>query len=80
MIEPIRDTDRVRRMFAQGQPELVDVQTGYKYSMVAHCPKDGDFASVARTERAGRSLSKVIFRCTSCFSEFEVSQDDIYIR
>ena len=78
-MEPIKDTAKVKKMFAQGQPDLVEVQTGYKYSMVAHCPKDGNFASVARIERAGQSLSKVIFRCTSCFTEFEVSQDDIYI-
>ena len=70
----------IRKMFEQGQPNLIDVQTGYKYSMVAHCPKDGNFASVARIERAGQSLSKVTFRCTSCFTEFEVNLGDIYIR
>ena len=79
-MKPIKDTEKVKRMFAQGQPDLVDVQTGYKYSMVARCPKDGEFASVTRIERAGKSLSRVTFRCTSCFTEFEVSQDDIYIR
>ena len=79
-MEPVKDIERVKRMFAQGQPDLVDVQTGHKYSMVAHCPKDGDFASVARIERAGKSLSRVTFRCTSCFAEFEVGQEDIYVR
>ena len=79
-MEPVKDPEKVKRMFEQGQPALVDVQTGHKYDMVAHCPKDGNFASVARIERAGQSLSKVTFRCTSCFTEFEVSQDDIYIR
>ena len=79
-MEPVKDPEKVKRMFEQGQPALVDVQTGYKYRMVAHCPKDSNFASVARIERAGQSLSKVTFRCTSCFTEFEVSQDDIYIR
>jgi len=48
--------------------------------MVARCLKDGNFASVARIERAGQSLSKVTFHCTSCFTEFEVGQDDIYVR
>ena len=79
-MEPVKDTDKVKRMFVQGQSTLVDVQTGYKYSIVARCPKDGNFASVARIERAGQSLSKVIFQCTSCFTQFEVSQEDIYIR
>ena len=79
-MEPVKDIDKVKRMFMQGQTELVDAQTKYKYSMVARCLKDGDFASVARIERAGQSLSRVTFRCTSCFTEFEVSQDDIYVR
>ena len=78
-MEPIKDTEKVGKMFAQGQPSLVDGQTGHKYSMVARCPKDGDFASVARIERAGESLSRVTFQCTSCFTEFEVGQDDIYV-
>ena len=79
-MEPVKDAERVKKMFAQGQLELVDMQTGYKYSMVALCPKDGDIASVARIEREGQSLSKVTFRCASCFTEFDVAQDDIYVR
>ena len=79
-MEPIKNIEKVKKMFAQGQTVLVDAETGYKYSIVAPCPKDGDFASVARIERTGQSLSKVTFRCTSCFTEFEVSQNDIYIR
>ena len=79
-MEPLKDIERVKRMFAQGQSSLVDPQTKYKYTMVARCPKDSNFASVARIERAGQSLRKVTFQCTSCFTEFEVGQDDIYIR
>jgi hypothetical protein len=79
-MEPVKDTEKVKRMFAQGQPTLVDAETGYKYSMVAPCPKDGKYAFVARLERAGQSLSKVTFQCPSCFTQFEVSQDDIYVR
>ena len=79
-MEPIKDADKVKRMFEQGQPTLVDSHTGYKYSMVAHCPRDGNFASVARIERVGQSLSKVTFQCTSCFTQFEAGQENIYIR
>ncbi len=79
-MKPVKDTEKVKRMFTQGQPALVDVQTRYKYTMVARCPKDGNFASVARIERAGQSLSRVTFQCTSCFTEFKVGQDDIYVR
>ena len=79
-MEPVKDTEKVKMMFAQGQPTLVDKETGYKYSMVARCPKDGEFASVTRIERAGDCLNKVTFSCTSCLTEFEANQDDIYIR
>jgi len=79
-MEPLKDTEKVKRMFAQGQTSLVDVPTGCKYSMVAPCPKDGNYASVARLERAGQSLSKVTFQCPLCFTQFEVNQDDIYVR
>ena len=79
-MKPVRDTEKVKKMFAQGQSALVDAQTGYKYTMVACCPKDGNFASMNRIERAGQSLSRVTFQCTSCFTEFEVGQDDIYVR
>ena len=79
-MEPLKDTKKVKRMFAQGQTSLVDALTGYKYSMVAPCPKDGNYASVARPERAGQSLSKVTFQCPLCFTQFEVNQDDIYVR
>jgi len=39
-MEPIKDTEKVKRMFIQGQSDLVDAKTKYKYSMVAHCPKN----------------------------------------
>jgi hypothetical protein len=78
-MEPEKDTEKVKRMFLQGEPELVDAQTGYKYSMVASCPKDGNYTSVARTERVGQTLSRVIFQCSLCSTQFEVSQDEIYI-
>jgi hypothetical protein len=79
-MEPVKDAKKVKRMFAQGQPFLVDPQSGYKHTMVARCPKDNSYASVAQIDKAGESLSKVVFQCSSCFSRFEVGQDDIYIR
>ena len=79
-MEPVRDAEKVKRMFLQGQATIVDPESGYNYSMVARCPKDGSYASVARIQRSGQALSKVIFQCTSCFSQFEVNQDEIYVR
>jgi hypothetical protein len=78
-MEPVKDIEKVKRMFAQDQPNLVDTRTGYKYSMVARCPKDDNYAFVARIERTRNSLSKVVFQCPSCSIQFEASQNDIYI-
>ena len=78
-MKPVKDTKKVKKMFAQGQSFVVDEQSGYKYSMVAFCPKDGSFASVAQKEKSGQSLSRVVFQCSSCSNEFEVSQDEIFI-
>ena len=78
-MEPVKDIGKVEMMFAQGQTTYFDGQTGYKHEMVAICPKDGNFASAARTEKAREGLSKVTFRCGSCFNEFEVAKKDIYI-
>ena len=78
-MEPVRDIDKVKRMFSEGQTTITDRASGYRYSMVACCPKDGSLASVARTEKSGEALSRVIFQCTSCFNQFEASQEEIYI-
>ncbi len=79
-MKPVKDAEKVKKMFAQGQPFLVDPQSGYKYTMVSRCPKDNKYASVAQIERAGGSLNRVVFQCSSCFDRFEVKQDEIYIR
>ncbi len=78
-MKPVKDIEKVTKMFTEGQINVVDTQTGYKYSMVARCPKDRNFASVVRIVREGKSLSKVTFRCALCSTEFEVSQNNIYI-
>lgn len=75
-----KDVLKVERMFAMGQPSLVDPQSGYKYTMTARCPKDGSYASVAQIEREGQTLTKVVFQCSSCFNLFEANQDDICVR
>ena len=79
-MEPIKDTEKIKRMFLYGYPNLVDAQTGYKYSMVAPCPKDNNYSSMIRIERSGQYISRVIFRCASCFTEFEADQSNIYLR
>ena len=78
-MKPVKDAQKVNRMFAQGQPSLVDPQSGYKYTMSARCPKDGTYSSTSQIEIEGQALSRVVFKCSSCFGLFEVNKDDIYV-
>ncbi len=78
-MEPVRDAEKVKRMFLQGQATIVDPESGYNYSMVARCPKDGSYASVAQIEKTGQPLSRVIFQCSSCFNQFEVKEEEICV-
>ena len=79
-MEPIKDREKVERMFGQGQTTLVDTSSGYKYNMTDCCPQDGSFSSLAQTEKTSQGLSRVIFRCPRCSNLFEAKQEDMYIR
>jgi len=75
----VKDSKRVDQMFAMGTTTMVDPETKYRYSMIASCPKDGGDAHIARIERYGSSLSRVVFQCDSCFYQFEPSKDKIMV-
>ena len=79
-MEPIKDKEKVARMFSQGQTTLVDTSSGYKYNMVACCPQDGNFSPVAQMEKTSEGINRVIFRCPHCSNLFEAKQEDVYIR
>ena len=79
-MEPIKDKEKVNMMFRKGETILTDTSSGYKYNMVAHCPQDGSFSSVAQTEKTSEGLSRVIFKCPNCSSLFEAKLEDIYVR
>jgi hypothetical protein len=79
-MEPIKDPQKIKKMFVQGQTNIIDTQSGYKYTMTALCPKDSYYSPVILIERSDQSLSRVVFQCPICSNQFEVIQDEIYIR
>ena len=79
-MEPVKDVEKVKRMFAHGETTLADPSTGYKYEITARCPKDDSFAQVIQTEKTSQGLSRVVFRCSQCSDLFEVKQEEIYVR
>ena len=78
-MEPTKDIEKVKRMFSQGQTTIADASTGYKYSMAACCPKDGNFSSIAQLEKSGESISSIVFKCLHCSGLFEAKQEEIYV-
>jgi hypothetical protein len=78
-METMKDFEMVRRMFEQGQLTLVDPESKYRYSLTAFCPKDREPAFVERYEKAGRSLSRVVFHCGACGSDFETGMENIRV-
>ena len=78
-MKPVKSIARVKKMFDQGQPFLIDPQSGYKFSMTARCPIDGGYGSLEQVERSGQTLSKVVFKCVLCSMIFEAKQSEICI-
>lgn len=78
-MEMKNDPAMVRKMFDQGQPTLVDPETKYRYSLTARCPKDKEAAMVERYDKAGHALSRVVFRCAGCGTEFETPMENMRV-
>jgi len=69
----------VKKMFETGKLTIVDPETKYRYSLTAKCPGDGEYADVARFDKAGNSLSRVVFKCILCEGEFEVPREQMMV-
>ena len=67
----IKDADAVKRMLDNGQFSTVVAEARYSFPIVARCPRCGAEAFVTRGERWDPSMSKSVFRCSSCFNQFE---------
>jgi hypothetical protein len=79
MMKAKRFPSMVNKMFDEGQLSMVDPETKYRYSLTAKCPGDGEYADVARYDKVGHSLKRVVFKCTLCASEFETPQEKIMV-
>ena len=78
-MKPVKDAARVNAMWRMGQPFLVDRDSGYKYSMVAKCPKDGSNGSVSQVYKQEQALDHVVFQCSTCGNKFEPAREDICV-
>jgi len=74
------ETEQIQKALAAGQLSVLDSATGYHRSMYAHCPKDNHDAPVWRTERSGQPISRLVFRCPACGTEFDAKPDGMFLR
>jgi hypothetical protein len=72
----IKDADTIKRLRQSGQTNIVDSDARYTFSLVAHCSFCGADAFITRCE-PGSSFNRAVFRCSSCFHQFEPSVDSI---
>ena len=74
MVQAVKDADTLHGMHYTGQS--VGFGSRYISSTYAHCPVCGGEAFVTRQEH-GPTDNKGVFRCSSCFREFEPNRGDI---
>jgi hypothetical protein len=79
MMKAKRFPSMVNKMFAFGELSMIDPETKYRYTLTAKCPGDGEYASVARYDKSGHSLKRVVFKCEICDTEFEVPQSKMMV-
>jgi hypothetical protein len=78
-MKPVKDAAKVDAMWRTGQPFIVDRESGYRYSMVARCPKDGNDGGVEQIFNREQVIERVVFRCTACGDKFEAAREDICV-
>jgi len=74
---------RIKMMLASGEVTYLDPESGYRYTLYANCPNDGNTASVARIakeNRTGSSVTNIIFKCPICSNLFEGKEDQMSLR
>jgi hypothetical protein len=73
----VKDGDTLKRVFRSGQTITTDNDARYTYSLFARCSMCGSEAFATRCE-PGPSLNRAVFRCSSCFHQFETTFDNIF--
>jgi len=73
------ETERIRKALDEGQLFVTD-ETGYRRFIYACCPKDGSASPVRRQERSGRALTRLLFSCPICGTEFESPIESLFLR
>jgi hypothetical protein len=72
-------TKTIRKALKAGQLFVTD-KTGYRRIIYASCPNDGNASPVCRQERSGQALTRLLFRCPICGTQFESPVESLFLR
>lgn len=73
------ETERIKAALKAGRLFVTD-ETGYRRFIYARCPNDGNDSPVCRQEKSGETLTRLIFRCPICQTEFESPVKSLFLR
>ena len=75
------DQEAVRRALAAGDITVADRESGYRRSIYALCPRDGQRATVWRAVRgADQAITELTVHCSRCGNEFVATVDGLRLR
>jgi hypothetical protein len=72
------ETGAIKQALESGQLSVTDA-TGYRRYIHAPCPKDRSASPVLRHERAGQPITRLVFRCPVCGTQFEGRLRSLYL-
>ncbi len=75
-VQMVKYAYAVNRSQILDQSEIVDAGAHYTSSAFARCPLCSGESFITRQER-GSAYNKAIFRCSSCFHQFEPQREAI---
>ena len=82
-MEKIKDKKKIEQMMQKGEINCIDSESGYRYSLCAVCPNDGQECSVAKFERAvGKEvkITSFTFYCPLCNMGFDGQPQNMFLR
>jgi len=82
-MEKRKDKKKIEQMMQKGEINCTDPESGYRYSLCAVCPNDGQECSVAKFERAiGKEIkiNRVTFYCPLCNQRFDGRLENMFLR
>ncbi len=81
-MKKVHDIKKIKQMLKSGEITFHDPESGFKHTLCAVCPTDGNDCSVASFEKeSGDStlIIQVLFNCPICGKQFTVEPEEMYL-